>query len=159
MQAPREGVGPPRLCSARVPRIHVCARQVPRDFLRYAGRRERRCTRAFLLFEEAMGMDLRYCPQHERLYDDTECRWIPFVRGEVCLILAIYPREDALSFQEDICDWCVSVGHRLWVGQCEAQWSCCAPCLCQPTRHARVCSTHGCVRCIIHLSPWCKGHR
>ena len=67
-----------------------------------------------------MGMDLRYCPQHERLYDGAERRWIPFLRGEVCLVQAIYPREGALSFQEDICDWCVSASPHRWVSQCEA---------------------------------------
>jgi hypothetical protein len=71
-------------------------------------------------FWEVMGMELQYCPQHERLYDGAEHRWIPFLRGEVCLILAIYPREGALSFREDGCDWCVGVGPRLWVSQCEA---------------------------------------
>ncbi len=67
-----------------------------------------------------MGMELRYCPAHERLYDGAERRWIPCLRGEVCLILAIYPREGALSFGEDFCDWCVGVAHRLRGGQCEA---------------------------------------
>ena len=65
-------------------------------------------------------MELRYCPTHERLYDGAERRWIPFLRGEVCLVQAIYPREGDLSFQEAVCDWCVGVGHRLCVGQCEA---------------------------------------
>ena len=65
-------------------------------------------------------MELWYCPQHERLYDGTVYQWIPCVRGEICLILAIYPREGALSFQEDVCDWCVDVAPRLRVGQCEA---------------------------------------
>jgi hypothetical protein len=65
-------------------------------------------------------MELRYCPQHERLYDGAERRWIPFLRGEVCLVQAIYPREGELSFQEDVCDRCVNVGPRLWMGQCEA---------------------------------------
>jgi hypothetical protein len=67
-----------------------------------------------------MGMDLRYCLTHERLYDDVECRWIPCLRREVCLLLAIYPREGARSFREELCDWCVGVAHRLRVGQCEA---------------------------------------
>ena len=64
-------------------------------------------------------MELRYCPTHERLYDGTERQWIPFLRGEVCLVRAIYPREGALSFREDVCDRCVGVGHCLWVGQWE----------------------------------------
>ena len=59
-------------------------------------------------------MELRYCPKHERLYDGAERRWIPFLRGEVCLVLVIYPREGELSFQEDVCDWCVGVGPRRW---------------------------------------------
>ena len=54
-------------------------------------------------------MELRYCPQHERLYDDAARRWLPFLRGEVCLAQAIYPREGHLSFQEDVCDWCVGL--------------------------------------------------
>ena len=65
-------------------------------------------------------MEFRYCPQHERLYDGTLCRWIPCLRGEVCLILAIYPRKGALSFREDFCDWCIDVCRHLWVRQCEA---------------------------------------
>jgi hypothetical protein len=65
-------------------------------------------------------MEFRYCPQHERLYDGAERRWIPFLHGEICLILAIYPREGALSFQTYVCDWCVEVGSRLRVSQCEA---------------------------------------
>jgi len=54
-------------------------------------------------------MELRYCPKHERLYDDTEHQWISFLRGDVRLIRTIYPREGALSFQEDVCDWCVGL--------------------------------------------------
>jgi hypothetical protein len=65
-------------------------------------------------------MELRYCPQHERLYDGAEHRWISCLRGEVCLILTIYPREGALDFQEAVCDWCVGVVPRLWVRQWEA---------------------------------------
>ena len=80
-------------------------------------------------------MELRYCPTHERLYDGAERRWIPFLRGEVWLVRAIYPREGDLSFREDVCDWCVGVGHRLWVCQGEAQVSCFAPCLSQPTMY------------------------
>src|SRR6266540_5764287 len=90
-----------------------------------------------------MGMELRYCPTHERLYDAIAHQWIPFLRGEVCLVRAIYPREDDLSFWEDVCDWCVSVDQRRCVSPCEAQWPCCAPCLCQLTRHERGCSTPG----------------
>src|SRR5438128_43649 len=98
MPDPRKGVGPPHWCSALVPCLHVWSRQVPRVFLRYAGRRERRCTRECLAVEEAMGMELRYCPTHERLYDAIAHQWIPFLRGEVCLVQAIYPREGDLSF-------------------------------------------------------------
>ena len=54
-------------------------------------------------------MELRYCPTHERLYDAIAHQWIPFLRGEVCLIRAIYPREDDLHFREDVCDWCVGL--------------------------------------------------
>ena len=64
-------------------------------------------------------MELRYCPTHERLYDAIAHQWIPFLRGEVCLLLVIYPWEGALSFQEDVCDWCVGLSHRRWMSQCE----------------------------------------
>ena len=42
-------------------------------------------------------MELRYCPQYERLYDGPERQWIPFLRGKVCLVQAIYPREGEIS--------------------------------------------------------------
>jgi hypothetical protein len=62
-----------------------------------------------------------YLTRHnERLYDATAHQWISFLRGEVYLVQAIYPREGHLSFREDVCDWCVGVGPRLWVSQCEA---------------------------------------
>jgi len=50
--------------------------------------------------------ELLYCPRHERLYDATEDRWIPCMRGEVRLVLTIYPRRRDLHVREAVCDVC-----------------------------------------------------
>jgi hypothetical protein len=58
-------------------------------------------------FIEEHVVELLYCNHHERLYDAKEHQWIPFLRGEVRLVLAIYPRRGNLHVREDICDVCV----------------------------------------------------
>jgi hypothetical protein len=59
-------------------------------------------------------VELLYCPHHERLYDATEHQWIPFVRGEVRLVLTIYPRRGDLHIRKALCDVCVHVSLRCW---------------------------------------------
>ena len=57
-------------------------------------------------------VELLYCTHHERLYDVAEHQWIPFLRGEVRLILTIYPRRGDLHIWEAVCDVCVRVSLR-----------------------------------------------
>ena len=57
-------------------------------------------------------LELLYCPYHERLYNATEYQWIPFLRGEVRLLLTIYPKRSDLHFQHNVCDVCVRVSQR-----------------------------------------------
>ena len=59
-------------------------------------------------------VELLYCPHHERLYDATEHLWIPFRRGDVRLVLTIYPRRGALHIRHTICDVCIWVSLRCW---------------------------------------------
>jgi hypothetical protein len=59
-------------------------------------------------------IELLYCTHHERLYDVTEYQWIPFVRGDVRLVLTIYPRRGDLHIQQAICDVCIRVSLRCW---------------------------------------------
>ena len=65
------------------------------------------------LNEESV-IELLYCTHHERLYDATEHQWIPFVRGDVRLVLTIYPRRGELHVQHNICDVCIRVSLRCW---------------------------------------------
>jgi hypothetical protein len=58
--------------------------------------------------------ELLYCIHHERLYDVTVHRWIPFLRGEVRLLLTIYPRRSDLHFRHNICDVCIRVSQGCW---------------------------------------------
>jgi hypothetical protein len=63
-------------------------------------------------WNEEYVIELLYCTHHERLYDATEHQWIPFVRGEVRLVLTIYPRRGDLYIREAVCDVCVRVSLR-----------------------------------------------
>ena len=63
------------------------------------------------LNEESV-IELLYCTHHERLYDTIEHQWIPFMRGEVCLVQTIYPRRVDLHIWEHGCDVCVRVSQR-----------------------------------------------
>jgi len=65
-------------------------------------------------WNEERVVELLYCPHHERLYDATEHQWIPFVRGDVRLVLTIYPRRGDLHVRHNICDVCIRVSLRCW---------------------------------------------
>jgi hypothetical protein len=56
--------------------------------------------------------ELLYCTHHERVYDAIEHQWIPFVRGDVRLVLSIYPRRGGLHIRKALCDVCVRVSLR-----------------------------------------------
>jgi len=60
-------------------------------------------------------VELLYCTRHERLYDATEHRWIPFSRGEVRLVQTIYPKRGDLHVRHNICDVCVRVSQRCFI--------------------------------------------
>jgi hypothetical protein len=64
-------------------------------------------------------VELLYCTHHERLYDATEHRWIPFLRGEVRLVQTIYPKRGDLHVRHNICDVCVRVSQRCFRRQLE----------------------------------------
>jgi hypothetical protein len=59
-------------------------------------------------------VEFLYCPRHERLYDVTEHQWIPFRRGDVRLVLTLYPRRGDLHIRHHICDVCIRVSLRCW---------------------------------------------
>ena len=89
----------------------VCSRQVHRHLLRYAKHLDRITVDHTSLNEEPV-IELLYCPHHERLYDATEHRWLSFRRGDVRLIMTIYPRRGDLHVQHTICDVCIRVSLR-----------------------------------------------
>jgi hypothetical protein len=74
-------------------------------------------------------VEILYCTHHERLYDATENQWIPFLRGEVRLVLAIYPRRGDLHVREDICDVCVRVSLPCFGWQLASPWARLSACL------------------------------
>src|SRR4029450_9571247 len=69
---------------------------------------------------EGCVVELLYCTHHERVYDAIEHQWIPFVRGEVRLVLFIYPRRGGLHIRKALCDVCVRVSLRCFGGELES---------------------------------------
>jgi hypothetical protein len=64
-------------------------------------------------------VELLYCTHHERLYDATEHRWIPFLRGEVRLVQTIHPKRGDLYVRHNICDVCIRGSQRCFGWQLE----------------------------------------
>ena len=58
--------------------------------------------------------ELLYCPYHERAYDATEHQWMPFRRGDLRLVLTVYPWRDNFHVQHNLCDGCLWVSLRCW---------------------------------------------
>ena len=69
-------------------------------------------------------VELLYCTHHERLYDATEDRWIPFLRGEVRLVQTIYPKRGDLHVRHNICDVCLRASQRCFRWQLEQAVAC-----------------------------------
>ena len=68
-------------------------------------------------------VELLYCIYHERVYDSTEHAWIPFRRGDVSLVLTLYPRRGNVHIRHHICDVCIRVSLRCWGRQLASSWA------------------------------------
>jgi hypothetical protein len=77
-------------------------------------------------------IELLYCTHHERLYDTTAYQWIPFLRGDVRLVRAIYPRRGEFHTWEHSCDVCVRVRQRGCEWQLTSQLVCVCLCVASP---------------------------